>query len=182
MAEWSTALPLTAHCLSPLRACPDGWVVYGFATDCSLSLTTEGLPLGLSDLRHCHWLLSLTTEGLPWGLSDLRHCHWLLTASHHWGASLIAEWSTALPLTADFLSPLRDCPDGWVVYSVATDCSLSLTTEGLPWWLSCLRCCHWLLTVSHHWGPALMAVWSKVLPLTASCLSPLRACPNGWVV
>ena len=27
-----------------------------------------------------------------------------------------------------------------------------------------------------------MAVWSKVLPLTASCLSPLRACPDGCVV
>ena len=31
-------------------------------------------------------------------------------------------------------------------------------------------------------GPALMAEWSKVLPLTARCLSPLRACPDGQVV
>ena len=31
-------------------------------------------------------------------------------------------------------------------------------------------------------GPALMAVWSKALPLTAICLSPLRICPDGRVV
>ena len=30
--------------------------------------------------------------------------------------------------------------------------------------------------------PALMAAWSKALPLTDSCLSPLRACPDGRVV
>ena len=29
---------------------------------------------------------------------------------------------------------------------------------------------------------ALMAGWSKVLPLTASWLTPLRACPDGRVV
>ena len=46
----------------------------------------------------------------------------------------------------------------------------------------CLSCCHWLLAVSHHWGPALMAVWSKLLPLTASSVSPLRACPDTCVV
>ena len=28
-------------------------------------------------------------------------------------------------------------------------------------------------------GPALMAEWSRALPLTACCLSPLRACPDG---
>ena len=76
---------------------------------------------------------------------------------------------------------------------------------GLPWWLSGLRHCYWLLTVSHHWGPVLMVEWSKALRywlltvshhwgpalmvewfktllLTAPCLSPLRACPDGWVV
>ena len=54
--------------------------------------------------------------------------------------------------------------------------------EGLPCWLYGLRRCHCFLAVSHHWGPALMAVWSKALPLNASCLSPLRACPDGCVV
>ena len=44
MAVWSKALTLTARCLSPLRACPDGHVVSEAASDCSLSLTTEGLP------------------------------------------------------------------------------------------------------------------------------------------
>ena len=168
MAEWSTALPLTAHCLSPLRACPDGWVVYGIATDCSLSLTTEGLPWGLSGLRRCHWLLTVFHH---WGLSDLRLCHWLLTVSHHWGPALRAEWSKALPLTAHCPPPLKGFPNSWVVYCVATDCWLSLTTEGLPWWLSGLQHCHWLITVSHHWGPALVAEWSKALPLTAQSLT-----------
>ena len=37
--------PLTARCLSPLRACPDGRVVKGAATDCSLPLTTA--PYGI---------------------------------------------------------------------------------------------------------------------------------------
>ena len=32
------------------------------------------------------------------------------------------------------------------------------------------------------WGPALMAKWYNALPQTASCLSLLRACPDGWVV
>ena len=34
---------------------------------------------------------------------------------------------------------------------------------------------HWcsIGQVSLYFGPALMAVWSKALPLTASCLSPL---------
>ena len=31
-------------------------------------------------------------------------------------------------------------------------------------------------------GPALMARWSRGLPLTASCLSPLRTCPDSRVV
>ena len=31
-------------------------------------------------------------------------------------------------------------------------------------------------------GPALMALWSYVMPLTASWLLPLRACPDGCVV
>ena len=161
MAVWSTALPLTVSCLSPLRACPDGRVVYGAATDCKLSLTTEGLP---------------------WWLCGLRRCHWLLAVSHHWGPALMAVWSTALPLTVSCLSPLRACPDGRVVYGAATDCELSLTTEGLPWWPCGIRRCHWLLAVSHHWRPALMAVWYTALPLTVSCLSPLRACPDGSVV
>ena len=128
-AMWCMALPLTARCLSPLRACPDGRVVYGIATDCSLSLTTEGLP---------------------WWPCGLWHCHWLLAVSHHWGPALMAVWSMALQLTARCLSPLRACPDGRVVYGIATDCSLSLTTEGLPWSLCGQRSCHWLLAVSHH--------------------------------
>ena len=31
-------------------------------------------------------------------------------------------------------------------------------------------------------GSTLTAVWSKVLPLTASCLLPLRVCPDSRVV
>ena len=61
--------------------------------------------------------------------------------------------------------------NGQAVVGVATDCLLSLTTGGLPWWPSGLEHCHWLLAVSHHWGPALMAKWSKALPLTACCLT-----------
>ena len=44
MAVWSMVLPLTAYCLLGMRACPDGRVVYGVATDCLLSLRNEGLP------------------------------------------------------------------------------------------------------------------------------------------
>ena len=152
MAEWSQVLPQTAHC-SPLRACPDGWVVSSIATDCSL-------------LRVCPdgWVVSgtatdcslLTAEGLPWWLSGLRYYHRLLT-THRLGPALMAEWSQVLPQTAHY-SPLRACPDGWVVSGITTDCSL-LTAEGLPWWLSGLRHCHRLLT-AHRWGPALMAEWS----------------------
>ena len=161
MAVWSNALPLTARCLSPLRARLDGCLVLCVATDC---------------------LLSLTAEGLPWWPCGLMHCHWLLAVSYHWGLALMAVWSNALPLTACCLSPLRARPDDWVVWGIATDCSLSLTTEGPPWWMPGLMCCHWLLAVSHRWEPALMAVWSNALPLTACCLSSLRACPDGRVV
>ena len=66
MAVWSKILPLTATCLSPLRACP------------------------------------------------------------------LAVRSKVLPLIASCLPPLKACPDGRVVEGVATDCSLSLATEGLP--------------------------------------------------
>ena len=45
MAVWSKVLPLTARCLSPLRDCPDGRVVKGAASDCSLPLTTA--PFGI---------------------------------------------------------------------------------------------------------------------------------------
>ena len=167
MAERSGALPLAGHCLSPLRACPDGWVVWDIATTCSLSLIPEGLP---------RWL------------SALRHCHWLLAVSDHWGASLMAEQSRALSLSARCLSPLRalrHChwllavSHHWGLWGIVTDCSLSLITEGLPRWLSGMRHCHWLLGVSHRWGHALMAERSEALPLTARCLSSLRACPDG---
>ena len=129
MAEWSNALPLISHYISPLRACPDGLVVLGIVTDC---------------------LLSLTTEGLPWWPRGLMHCHWLLAVSHHWGPVLMAEWSNALWLTACCLSPLRACPDGCVVLCIATNCSLSLTIKGLTWWSSGLMHCHWLHTVVCH--------------------------------
>ena len=228
MAVWSEVLPLTAGRQSPLKAYPDGCVVWGVAIDCWPSVTTEGLPWWLCGLRCCHWLLavshhwgptlmavwsevlpltasrqsplrtcpdgcvvwgvaidcwpSVTTEGLPWWLCGLRCCHWLLAVSHHWGPTLMAVWSEVLPLTAGRQSPLKACPDGCVVWGVAIDCWPSVTTEGLPWWLCGLRCCHWLLAVSHHWRPALMAVWSEVLPLTASSQLPLRAYPDGSVV
>ena len=161
MAEWSKALPLTAWGLSPMWACPNGWVVKGIATDC---------------------LRSLTNVGLSQWLSGQRHCHWLLEVSHQCGPVLMAEWSKALPLTAWGLSPMWACPNGWVVKGIATDCLRSLTNVGLPQWLSGQRHCHWLIEVSHQWGPAPMAEWSKALPLTAWGLSPMWACPNGWVV
>ena len=43
MAEWSEMLTLTGRCLSPLKACPNGRVVLGVASDCSLPLTTISL-------------------------------------------------------------------------------------------------------------------------------------------
>ena len=52
----------------------------------------------------------------------LKRCHWLLAVSAHWGSALISEWSKALPLTADCLSPLRAFPDGRVVLGIAADC------------------------------------------------------------
>ena len=56
------------------------------------------------------------------------------------------------------------------------------SSQDLPWWPSSLRRSHWLLSVSHHWGPALMDEQSKAQPLTAPCLSPLRTCPDGRAV
>ena len=52
-------------------------------------------------------------------------------SSHIWPA-LVFVWSMALPLTASCLSPLRACPDGCVVYGIATDSLLSLNTDYLP--------------------------------------------------
>ena len=93
----------------------------------------------------------------------------------------MAEWSKALTRPASCLSQLRACPDGRVVLGVDTTCSLFFTAEGLSWWPCCLRCWHWLLAVSHSWGPVLMAMLSKVLALTASCLSLLRpSLMAGW--
>ena len=54
--------------------------------------------------------------------------------------------------------------------------------EGLTLMALGLMHCHWLLTVSPHWEPALMALWSNALPLTAHSLSPMRACPDGPLV
>ena len=164
MAEWSIALPLTARCLSPLRVCPDGQVVFSIVTDCSLPLNTEGLP---------------------WWPSGLRHCHWLLAVSHHWGPTLMAEWSIALSLTAHCLSTLKVCLDGQVVYSIATDCSLPLNTEGMPWWPSGLMRCHWLLPVIHQLRD--LPWWLsgvRHFNWLARCLSLLRICPDhdGQVV
>ena len=42
--------------------------------------------------------------------------------------------------------------------------------------------CHWLFTVSHQWEPALMALWSNALPLTAHSLSLLKAYHDSRVV
>ena len=203
-------------------------MVWGVATDCSLSLITEGLPWWPCGLRRCYWLFAVSHHWgpalmavwskalpliarclsplrcLPWWPCGLRRCYWLLAVSHHWGPALMAMWSgrchwllavslrwgpalmamwsNALPLTACCLSSVRAYPDGRVVWGVVTDCSLSLITEGLPWWLSGLRHCHWLLAASRHWGPTLMTEWSKALPLTARCLSPLSARPDGCLV
>ena len=156
MVKWSRALQLTSFYLSPLRVFPDGQV-----TDFSVSLTTEGLP---------------------WWSSGLRHCNWLPSISHHWGPSLMVKWSRALQLTSLYLSPMRAFPDGQVAKGIATDFSLSLTNEGLPWWSSGLGHCNWLPSISHHWGPSLMVKWSRALQLTSLYLSPLRAFPDGQVV
>ena len=89
----------------------------------------------------------------------------------------MAGWSKALSITARCFSALRVCPDGRV------------DLRRCQWLLTiCLRRCHWLLAVSQHWGSALMAEWSKALPmtahylskalpLTAGCLSPLEGLP-----
>ena len=50
-----------------------------------------------------------------------------------------------------------------------------LPRRGLPWWLSGLRYCHQLLAVSHHWGPALMAVWTKTSVATDCSLGLTNA-------
>ena len=47
MAEWSKMPPPTACYLSLLRACHDGQVVQGVATDCWLSLNTGSCPDGI---------------------------------------------------------------------------------------------------------------------------------------
>ena len=247
MAEWSKVLLQTVCCLSPLRACPDGRVVVGVATDCSLSHTSEGLPLWQSGRRCCHRLLTVSHLCGPalmveWSkvllliaccLTPLRACPdgWVVkvlpqtvcclsplrACPDGWVVKVLPQTVCCLsPLRAcpdgrvvvgvatdcllsltteglpegwvvkgvatDCLSPLKAFPDGWVVVGVATDYSLSLTSAGLPWWQSGRRCCHRLLTVSHLCGPALMVEWSKVLLLIACCLTPLRACPDGWVV
>ena len=68
---------------------------------------------------------------------------------------------------------------------------LSLTTAWvrIPAGIKCLLK-HQLYTVSVRndfygpyklKGPALMAEWSKALPLTASCLSQLSLCPDHWI-
>ena len=85
--------------------------------------------------------------------------------------------------------------DGWVAYGIDTDCCLSsmprfesslilaykkdTSDSRLPLWTCNLRCCHWLLAVSHHCpdlSPAL-AMWEgyQILsttynwPVTISC-------------
>ena len=135
------------------------------------TLIIPGLPRWLCGLRRCHWLLAISHHwGPAWWPCGLRHCHWLLAISHHWGPAVMAVWSKVLPLTASCQIDIKRYSECHTLYRV------------LPWWLCGLTRCHWLLAISHHWGPVPMAVWSKALPLTASCLSILRACPDGRVV
>ena len=79
-------------------------------------------------------------------------------------------WFKALALTARCLASLRVCPDGWVVWGVATDCWLSRTTA-----LSCAEEVSFSFWFRLHCACqfALMAEWSEALPLTAGCLAPL---------
>ena len=137
MANWSNVLPLTARCLPPLlRACPDGlWSL---------------MPAMVQ---------AIASRGLPWWSSGLMHCHVLLAVSDDWGLVLMANWSNVLPLTARCLPPLlRACPDG--LWSLMPAMVQAIASRGLPWWSSGLIYCHWLLTVSDHWGPAPVTEWS----------------------
>ena len=109
MAEWSTALLLTARCPHQL-----------------------GLLRWSSGLRRCYWLLAVSHRlGLPRWSSGLRRCYWLLAVSHQLG---LPRWSSGLRRCYWLLAVLTNwaCPDGRVVYGVATDCSPSSPTGPAP--------------------------------------------------
>ena len=63
----------------------------------------------------------------------------------------------------------------WSCLICAHMCVCFLSSQRLSIWL-------WQLLYLTTTQPALMAMWPKVLSLTASCLSPLRTCPYGRVV
>ena len=147
MAEWSKALSLTAGCLAPLPC---------------LMQKKSHLAFGF---------VCIAQASFPWWPRGLRRFHWLLAVSHHWGSALIAEWSEALPLIAGCLAPL---PCFVLKKSHLAFGFVCIAHAGLPWCGS--RRFHWLLSVSHHWGSALMAEWSAALPLIARCLAPMRVC------
>ena len=172
-----------------MPVCPDGRMVWGVSTDCSLSRITKGsammaegskaLPLTAGCLAPLPCLVQkkshlafgfncIAHAGLPWCGS--RRCPWLLVISHHWGSVLIAKWSEALPLTAGSLAPLPCLVQKKSHLAFGFVC---IAHAKLPCWPRGLRRFHWLLAVSHHWGFALMAEGSKALPLTAGCLAPL---------
>ena len=139
IAEWPKVLPPTARCLSPLRACPES--------------------LSSVDVRHGY--ISIVIDRVT------HHAQHQTPIEE--GAALIAEWSKVLPLTARCLSPLRACPETLSSVDVRHG-YISIVID----------------RVTHHAqhqtpieeGAALIAEWSKVLPLTARYFSPLRACPE----
>ena len=189
ITEWSKALSLNARCPSSLIVCPDGRVVYGIGTECSVYVV--------------NWRPALIAEWCK-ALPLNARCLSLVRACPDGRVVL-----KSLPLNAQCLSSLGACPDSRVVLGIATECSVSIITEGLPWWPSGLKHWHWMFGVCRHWRPALMVEWSKALqlnaqcqalqwkarclsspraewsktsPLLAWCPSPLRLCPDSGVV
>ena len=107
---------------------------------------------------------------MVWHMSvkPVRKTLWLDWPSGHWRRGFtvcltekcmcygeFCDWSIRMVVSLHRL--FRDrrhivvaCSDGWVVFGIATDCSLYFNIDGLPWWPSGLWHCHWLPAVSHH--------------------------------
>ena len=155
---WSRELPASARCLLQLGVCPKSPVVKGVACECSMSPTFGGLPQEPSGLGSCQRVLAV---------------------SYHWGSAPRAQWSRELPASARCLLPLGVCPKSPVVKGVASECSLSPTTGGLPQEPSGLGSCQRVLAGSYHWGSAPRAQWSRELPASASCLYQWGSAPRA---
>ena len=203
LPRWSSGLRRCYWLLAVLTdwACPDGRVVYGVATDCSLSSPTGPAPMvewstALLLIARCPHQLGL----LRWS-SGLRRCYWLLAVLTDW---VCPDGRVVYGVATDCSLCLTDwaCPDGRVVYGVATDCSLSSPTGpapmvewskallltarcphrlGLPRWPSGLRRCYWLLAVLTNWACPDGRVVYGVATDCSLCLTNW-ACPDGRMV